>query len=195
MDNHLYPDLDDERELDEIPPGEPAGKARVTFDVPMPTIEQVTGEIARQLIASQGYQSKAAIFAAVQTSLEETINTIVTAKATAVIEELLAKPMQPTDAFGNPAGEPTSLQGFLAHRVSVWATEAVDHQGCVGKPDHYSRDRYAPRINYLLGQIAGGELRKQVDAEVAKIVSKLKADATAVIAKQIADKISGAVFK
>lgn len=187
--------FDDERGLDEIPPGEPAGRARVTFDVPMPTVEQVTGEIARQLISARGYSSKRDIFTQLAASMENTINAIVSAKATTVIEEILAKPMQPTDAFGNLAGEPTSLQGFLTHRVTLWATEVVDQNGNVGKPDHYNRDRYAPRINYCLAQIAGGELRKQVDAEVTKIVSKLKADATGVIAKQIADKISGTVFK
>lgn len=42
---------EDDREMIDVPPYEPVGRATINFDVRIPTIEQVTGEIARQIIA------------------------------------------------------------------------------------------------------------------------------------------------
>jgi|SRR5579859_2149680 len=186
---------EDDREMTEIEPSEPLGKARVTFDVPMPTIEQVTGEIARQLLASGNYRERSDIMKAVADKIDDLIGQIVTEKATKVIEGLLENPLQPTDAFGNPVGEKTSLNALLAARVSSWASDIVDRDGKPKMRDGYNSTSVASRIDWALGQIVSGEMKKLVDVEVTKIVGTLKAAATQNIAKQIAEKISSLVIK
>lgn len=185
----------DDREIFDIPPDEPAGHVPVKFSLPIPAAEQIVGEVARQLIQSQGYQTKNDIMKAVRISVVETIDRMVGELVGPIIADLLAKPMQPTDGFGNPIGEPTSLAGFLAAEVKHWATEIVDSSGKPTKPDSYNRTSTAPRINWELGKIVHGELKKEVDAEVAKIIATLKGSATQSIAKQIADKVAGMVLK
>lgn len=186
---------EDDREIFDVPPSEPAGHAPVKFNVPIPTVEQIIGEVARQLIQLEGYRTKTDIFKAAQAAIIDKINETVAEKVGQVIEEILTKPMQPTDGFGNPIGEPTSLQGFIAAKVKHWSAELVDREGRPTKHDHYNSNSVAPRINWELGKIVNGELKKQVDAEVSKIVATLRDSATQIIAKQIADKVAGLVLK
>lgn len=186
---------EDEREMTEIEPSEPLGKARVAFDVPMPTVEQVTGEIARQILQSGPYGQRNEIMRAAADKIDALMERIVAEKATPIIEMLLDNPLQPTDAFGNPTGEKTSLNALLAQRVSSWANDLVDRDGKPKMRDGYNNSSVAPRIDWALGQIVNGELKKLVDAEVTKIVGTLKAAATQNIAKQIAEKISSLVIK
>lgn len=188
-----FPPDDDEREMMDIPPEQPLGKVPVTFDVPMPTVEQVAGEIARQIISLEVYTSRNALIKQAQDLIGNLISEIVTAKATPIIEELLAKPLQPTDGFGNPVGEPASLQFVLAQHITQWATTTVDSNGNPAKRDAYNRA--SPRIDWALGAIVNGPLKKQIDAEVSRISGVLKEAATNNIAKQIAEKISGMVLK
>jgi len=187
-------DYEDDRELTEVPPDEPAGTVKVAFNVPVPRIEQVAGEISRQILAAE-YKSRDALMKAVRGSLDEAVDKIIAAKVVPLIEEWLTKPLRPTDAFGNPVGEPTTLQGVLAQRVTEWCHDVVDANGKPTKSDGYNSSRIAPRLNWMLGQIVHGELQKLVDVEVKRIVGELKTNATLTIAKQIAEKISSLVLK
>lgn len=188
-----YEPDEDDREMMDVSPAQPLGKLPVTFDVPIPTVEQVAGEIARQIMQGEGFRNRNVLRDKAWEVLDHLIDKIVTEKATPIIEELLAKPLQPTDGFGNPIGEPTSLQSVLAHHITQWASTPVDSQGQPSKRDSYNKP--SPRIDWALGAIVNGELKRQVDAEVSKITATLKAAATNNIAKQIAEKISGMVLK
>ena len=48
-------DHEDNREMDEIPPSEPVGSLKVEFGIPVPTVEQIAGQVARQVIAVGKY--------------------------------------------------------------------------------------------------------------------------------------------
>lgn len=185
-------DFEDERHEDSSPTN-PAGKARVTFDVPMPTVEQVCGEIARQIMGSQHYQDQNAIRKRAREILDETCAQIIGEKAVPIIEELLAKPLQRTDGFGQPIGEPTSLHAVLAGHVTDWASATVDSDGRPAKKDSYNRAH--PRINWELGRIVNGDLSKLVRAETDKIIAQLRDSATQNIAKQIGEQVSRLVLK
>jgi hypothetical protein len=186
-------DWDDDRTEMDIPPEQPIGSMPVTFDVPIPTVEQVAGEIARQVMQSESYQSRNGLRDMAAELLRDLISRIVDDKATSIIEELLTKPLQPTDGFGNPVGEPVSLQAVLAQHIAQWASTPVDRHGKPTKNDNYNQT--APRIDWTLGAIVNDRLKKDIDAEVAKIVGTLKTAATNNIAKQIAEKVSGMVLK
>lgn len=190
-------DDEDDREPMDIEPETPLDRVPVKFNVPMPSVEQVTGEIARQILAAQDYNSKKAIDNAVHIAVTELIAKKVDAAAGAMIDAVMSKPIQPTDNFGNPVGDPVTLEGIMAKKVSEWATQLTDSEGKVftGSPDYYSKNKYHPRINWMLGQCVNGEMKKLVTEEVKKITATLKASATQNIAKQIADQVAALVMK
>jgi hypothetical protein len=183
----------DDREMMDIPPTEPLGTAPITFFVPIPTMEQVAGEIARQLIAAESYNNKTTIRNKIYTTIEQLISDNISSRATAIINELLDKPLQPTDGFGNPKGEPMSLQEVLAKHIEQWATTTVNRDGLPTKKDGYTH--VVTRIDLMLGSIVNAEMKKQMDSEIKNLVATLKDSATKNIAKQIADKLAGMVFK
>lgn len=185
---------DDEHDLVDIPPDEPQGHYAVKVNVPVPTIEQVTAEIARQIIATQPYGTSREILTAARAKLDETIGEAIKTRALPVIEELMSKPLQPTDAFGNPVGEPTSLQGLIAQRVTAWCTDPVDSSGALCKQSVYG-NKPITRMAWMLSQIIGSELRGAIDAEVKRMTAELKGSAAQAIAHQIAEKITGMVLK
>jgi len=185
---------EEDRELEDIPVDEPTTSVPVTFNLPMPRVEQVTAEIARQFVAGAGYSARSDYHQHVLEKIDDLIATKLSVRLDAVINEILAKPMQPRDPFGNPVGEPRTLEGFIAHYVTNYANELVDRDGKTKTKDSYGT-QYAPRIDWALGKIVHGELKKQIDDEVSKIVSTLRAGATNLIAKQIAERINGLVLK
>ena len=167
-------------------------KMQITIDVPVPTIDNVAGQAARQVIASLGYRSNE-IVAFARERMGSLINDVIEAKAKPIIEEMLRKPLQPTDGFGVPIGEPVSLETLLAMRIDAWAGEPVDVHGNPKKKDAYNST--APRFSYVLNKIIDDKLKRAVDDEVKKIAAQLKEEGTAVIARRIAEKISGLVIK
>ena len=185
--------MHDSDDLEMPGPDEPVGMLPVSFGVPIPTPEQVAGEVARQIVQSVGYQNQTTWQKMLEAAVRDKIDELIAEIARPVLAQILAKPIQPTDGFGNPFGDPTTLHGVIASHVEHWANTPVDNNGLVKKPDSYNRA--APRINWALGQMVNGELKRQVDAEVRKISDQLKAAATSNIAKQIAEKVSGMVFK
>ena len=183
----------DESEIADVPASEPLGSLPVTFEVPIPRAEQVTGEIAREIL--KNHSDRRSLLSAAEKILHDQIEKMLAEKATPIIEELLAKPIQPTDGYGNPIGEPTTLESVLVKHIEQWATTIVDREG---KPVKAAKDPYhngSQRLSWALGAIVNGQLKKQIDAEVARIAGILKEAATSNIAKQIAEKISGMVLK
>jgi len=187
-------EIEDEREIDEIEPAEPMGHATVTFNVPMPTIEQVTGAIARQLVASSGYDKRAEYSALVRTKIDDLIDQMIEEKARPVLADLLSKALQPTDGFGKPVGSPISLESLIAENITIWASQKVDPYGAPIKEIGWS-DKGKPRIEFMLGQIVQNDLAAAVGAETKRISEQLKGAATAAIAKQIAERVAGMVLK
>jgi hypothetical protein len=186
---------EDNREMMDIEPAEPLGRMPVTFDVAIPSVEQVTGEIARQFLASAGYNHKATWTRAVDDALHDLITRMIEERARPVIDELLERPLRPTDAFGNPQGEPTTLSAVLAKRVTEWRDDIVDSAGKPGKPDRYSASHYSTRLERLIKDIVDGQLANNVSAETRKIVQDMKNGATQLIAKKIAERLEGMVFR
>ncbi len=187
-----YNHEDENREMEDIGPEEPIGSATVKFKVPMPTIEQVTGEIARQLISSMHYTAKPEYQKRISAALNAAINEKIASKAHPLIDEILSQKLQPTDGFGHPVGDPTSLTVLLAQRVQDWANDMVDSEG---KPSTSTYNKKAKRIEWALGQCVNSEMKKLVEAEVKTIVDTLKTSATKHIASQIAEQVGKLVLK
>jgi hypothetical protein len=186
---------DDEREMMDIESSEPLGKLPVTFDVSVPSVEQVTGEIARQLLAASGYDRKTTWQRAADEALHDLITKMVEERARPVIDELLDRPLRPTDSFGNPQGDPTTLSAVLARRITEWRDDLVDSNGRPGKPDSYSRSHYSTRLERMIADVVNRELADKISTETRKLVQDMKAGATQMIAKKIAERLEGMIFK
>lgn len=190
-------EFEDEREMDEIDTSEPVGSAKVTLDVPVPTVEQVAGTIARQLISQAGYDSKRMI----ENQVADAVNALVETKVAAIvgpaIDEFLKRPMQPTDGFGNPIGEPVTMAGIVTKQVEQWAAVMVSRDGKpIGKDSYggYGRESMT-RLEFSMAQLVDRDLQAAVKKEVDAIKVQLKAKASAVIAKQIAEQVAALVIK
>lgn len=178
-------DRDDERHI-------PADHFDVKLTIPVPSIEQVGDQMASQMLAMLSHSERTAIQQKARSVMDAVVTRMVTEKATPIIEDLLTKPIQPTDNFGQPCGEPTSLQGVLARRITDWCDDTVDSDGKPKKKDHYNS--VATRMSWALGQIVNNELKVAVAKEVKDITDRLRAAATANIAKQIGEQVSKLVL-
>jgi hypothetical protein len=183
------------QEMEDIDPSEPLGKLAVTFDVPIPTIEQVAGCIARQVMDSAGYRFRDEMQKIVREKLDEIVIVELGARVRPMVSALLDKPLQPTNGFGEPIGEPTSLQGLLAKQVEMWADEPVDEKGHAAKNDTWNRDKAMPRMSRLIAEVVRSNLAGHVDTEVKRIAAELKKAATDGVAKRIAETVAGMVLK
>ena len=167
-------------------------KAEVTISVPSQEI--VAREIARQIIEARFYSDRSKIDALVRDRFDELLNQQIDAIANPIISAALTKPMQPTDQWGNPIGEPTTLAGVISKRVGDWVNDHVDREGKPSKLTHYNSGDVRSRGEYLIRNIINSELKVAVDKEVSKIVSDLKSKATSGIAASVAEKISSLIF-
>lgn len=186
---------EDDREMMDVPASEPVGSATVTFAVPMPTAEQVTGEIARQILATGAYNQRSMLEHKAAEAIDDLIGKIIEERARPIIETLLDTPLRPTDQFGNATGEPISLIAVLAKRVTEWKDDVIDLHGKVSKRDQCFPSHYSTRLERSIHDIVNKELAEKVSAETRAIVASLKTGATKDIAEQIAKRIEGMVFK
>lgn len=120
---------------------------------------------------------------AIETAISERIN--------AKISELLEKPIIPRDRFGSviEGSQPTTLSDMLADAVDLACCETVDVSGKPAKNTAFQKA--IPRIQWHLAKIAA----REIDAEAAKAIKELKADAKEKVRKQIAAAVAAQLAK
>lgn len=184
-----------EQEMMDIPTSNPIGKLQVGIEIPVPTIEQVAGEIARQIINNSQYSFKSGLEKLVRESIENKVSALVDEKAASLVEECFTKPVQPTDNYGNPVGAPTTLHAMLCDKVAGWCDGLVDREGKIAERNHYNANNVQSRMSWALTNILNSSMQSEINKEVNKIKETLKEAAEKGIAKQISEKIAGMVFK
>src|SRR5579859_7234000 len=127
----------DDREMMDIEPSNPLGSFPVTFSVPIPSIEQVAGEIASQVLQSQGYPDRQSLEIRTSDAIDKIISNELSERAGEVISEALGQPLQPTDGFGHPIGDKTTLHQIFVRRIEDWCSDTVDHEGRPKRYDGY----------------------------------------------------------
>lgn len=182
----------DDPDFDEVPPAL-GTEFDASFKVNIPTQDQIVSEVARQIIQRMDYKTKNDMERMVSARIQEGVDAMIAESCGEALKAIMTRPMQPTDSFGNPLGAPTTLEGFIAARAATWANETTESNGTPKQKDNYNTVH--PRINWLLGQIVHRELKIAVETETKGIVAKLKANATRMIAEQIAEKISDLIIK
>lgn len=172
---------------------QPAAVTKVEVEVPTPTLDQVANRMAMQLLAGERYSSeRPPLRALAEQKLDALISEKIEARATAIVEDLLTKPIQRTDTFGQPTGEPVSLHAILAKEIEGWCAASVDSSGREGRDSYGTR---TTRLEWLVKQVASSDLQQAVTKEVDRIKAELKSAATGAIAKQIAERVAGMVLK
>lgn len=173
------------------------GSTKIEIDIPLPDAQMVAESMAQAALRSGSYDTRpeGALRRMAEERLRSLIDEAVTTKAAGVIEEIMARPLQRTDSYGQPVGEPVSLAAVIADRVENWATERVDQDGKLEGKNNRFGAVFSTRLEHMVRDLASGDLKRAVDKEVTAIRDQLKAGASAAIAKQIASRVAETVLK
>lgn len=119
------------------------------------------------------------------------INEAISTKINERVEELLSRPIQVRDRFGDfvEGAETKSLGDMLGEAVDQACTETVDRNGKPSRGTTYNK--VIPRIQWHLSQL----FAREIDQEAAKAIKELKADAKEKVRKQIAAAVAAQLAK
>lgn len=174
---------------------EPWDKESMEFKVQIQNIQEdvFVSAIARDLA---GRVSKK-MLKKIEDHVEETILSALTARVDQVVNDLVSKgmnsPMQPSDQFSNPKGDPITLTEFIAEKASVYLDEKVNSDGSRSSGGY--NDRSKPRIEWVMANVIDAEFKKDVESGVRDIKSEIrnqmKSAAAEWLAKFQAQTVSG----
>lgn len=110
------------------------------------------------------------------------VRTEIEAQLTAIVSEALSGRIQPTDEWGEPTGEQTTVRDMLREKAAKFLDEQVDYEG---KTSSYSSNKH-PRWKWALSSLVDnsvkGALKSEMDSIVAAMQEKLKAELPGVLA-------------
>lgn len=140
----------------------------------------VVREMATRLLG-EGYPESALrkqVLEAVNAEVQRRLDAVLAER----VEELLTKPIQKRDAFGNAEGPATNLLDIVASAGTLFLTETVDESGKPGR-DAYSFNRYKTRAEWLVSKVVLANLSKEIQAEAASIREGVVKRAKAAVAE------------
>lgn len=135
-----------------------------------------------------------ALYKKVEIALEARIDKLFAERINDLVEDALNKQLdgamrrtiQPVDIFGDPVGEPTTIQDTLAAKAKEFWTAKVDDDGKVPKRDgYYHKNRRQTRAEYMLGKVVADEFAALVKANAVAISEAFKEAVRADLHKQI----------
>jgi hypothetical protein len=112
----------------------------------------------------------------------EAINSAVETRVMQRLEALMSNPIQITDGYGDPKGDPTTFNEMIG--------KAVDEAMTIKTDAHGRCDRHGKTIlSRALSEVARSELTKAVNAEVKKVHDQAKQRVATEVAAAIAKAI------
>lgn len=141
-------------------------------------MEQVIQEIADRLMNQYGTAALAAVVkkavdADIQTRLDETI--------LVHTQNIISKPIQRFDTFGQPVGTPLSLEEIVRSGAERYLTEMTKHDGTIST-SNYDTNR-KPRLMWAVERVAIEGLAAHINTEAKAIKAELQKKATAAAAQ------------
>lgn len=119
-------------------------------------------------------------------AIEQRVNALLDELLTEKINNLLNnKGFQPTDKYGNPKGEPLTLENVAIQAAEKFLNDKVDQYG---KPSEYGR---MLRIEWYVQKYAVEGLETKIKKEIEAIKSESVQKAQSVISELIAKKLHG----
>ena len=110
----------------------------------------------------------------------EAINKAVQEKIEERLQVIMANPIQLTDNYGQPKGDPTTFNAMIGDAVDASMTSKVDYQG------QFRRDGQQTLFEHALRNVARAGLKEAVIDEVRKV----NVEAKAAVAKEVANAIN-----
>lgn len=148
---------------------------------PARLVDLVVRELVRRAVEDQGagWDSLARAVAKIRTE-------VIRAKVEAEVEAALTAEFRPTNSWGEPTGEPTTLRALIAKQ----AQEAVKMG--LARPGYREGESTAMRVirDQVNGMLAK-ELAEAVAEEKAKVVAAVRAKAAEMIAQAVAEGVGG----
>lgn len=144
--------------------------------------EQIVDQAVQVLLDSRYSPSE------LRRDIEKAVSVQVTERLNAVIgdavAEMLSKPIQRYDTFGEPEGEPLSIESIVRNGANAYMTEKVDSNG---KPTRDSFGSPKSRIERLIEEaVINGlsrDLKTEADRVKAELVKRASEAAAAIFAK------------
>lgn len=102
-----------------------------------------------------------------------------------LVESALTRVFTPVDAFGEPAGQKTTIASLLAKKAEDFLSEKVNTSG---RADGYGDKR--PRYEFIVGKMLQEAFDSQVQQEVRKIATEAKAQAKAAVTKLLVEQLT-----
>lgn len=127
--------------------------------------------IVQAVVARIQGQATKSILRMVEDEAQRTIDGIVKERVTAI----LSGPIQSTDYYGNPKGEPTSVELMTMNAVDRWL-----------KPGD-SRNNYSGNNRGTMGELIEGLVKKHAEALVKPIVEDSKQQITKDLVRQASE--------
>lgn len=154
--------------------------------------KQVKDELLnRQIDVDQQFKDQVAIRVAtlLGNDITQLVMDHINAKLEAVLDPIVmnsvTQPLQPTDAWGNPRGEPVTLLQYIQIRVDAWFDEKVDPYGHTLSPDDARYAKGKPRLEWMVAKVvdavADDKLRKTIDEQVKMAKDQLGAKVTGMV--------------
>lgn len=98
----------------------------------------------------------------IQAGIETEIKAVVDANVASWVETAVTKPVQRTDGYGHPTGDPVSFEGFVADIVRQFLTTRVDTYG--GERS----TRSLTRLEWIVRKYANELIAKELAANLAE---------------------------
>ncbi len=142
------------------------------------TFEDLVIERAAQIVAARAVHDETTAYKSIREKVREQIASLISEKVTATIEDELAKPRQPTNAYGEPKGEPTTLAEQVAAQVQTILKTPT-------RTSSYDQGKAVTPVERVVADLTGREVQKQVKAAVDgakdEIVARVAASAAQVL--------------
>ncbi len=144
------------------------------------TEDETLGDRIASLVAEKVYRAHKDVWASYERRQEvtEAVDRAIDAR----VSEALSRPITPTDQYGQPKGEPTTLGEIIDWRLAEWFKAAKADAG-------YQRQQVS-NLDALIEKAVSEGIRKDVDGAVkaarAQIVATLQAEGVKVMTEMLA---------
>lgn len=147
------------------------------FDSPGDLTEKIIAELSRQiLVREEGRDDEGfGISAEIKRRREELIDEAIKP----MVDELLEKPIQLTNGYGEPKGEPVTLTEVVMERITAHLNQKTRYGS--------EKTNLDEMIDKMIGYGLKGELQKLVDQAKGQIRAAVKEKAAQVIAETVTE--------
>lgn len=160
--------------------------APLSIDITLPSEETVLEAIADRFFAEYGVVRDLKDSAAAL--VKEGVAKVVDEYALANIRAVMAEPLQPTDCYGKPIGEPVSLAAYIRETITQHLAEQVDNQGRSKGSTSFGETK--SRKDWLLKAAVSKELDAAIVLELKKVQADLKTHAEQHMATLIVQRVT-----